>query len=333
MLNEEGGIDPLEFRYYAMTDRLATTGTVWLGLTLGCAQCHTHKFDPISHTDYYRFFAFLNNADEPELSVLTPEMVRSTKEIQSKLSRLIAERMQKTEQPEMRKKFAAWEAEQRKSTTVWTIVRPAKMAGGSTMLSQLVDGSVFASGDTTKRDVYSLSFENLPAKVIAIRLEALPDERLPANGPGRTYYEGPKGEFFLSEMTLLDGDKAVKFGSATEGGAKDGGAAKFVIDGNPLTGMGAGKVGKSKQAVFVLDKPLAGNSAKLELVFEKYYASSLGRFRISVTTASESVKALDIPGEVEDALAIPEEERTEKQRRGLLEYWFETATEFKNRSR
>ncbi len=55
MLNEEGGIDPLEFRFYAMTDRVATTGTVWLGLTLGCAQCHTHKFDPIPQREYYQF--------------------------------------------------------------------------------------------------------------------------------------------------------------------------------------------------------------------------------------------------------------------------------------
>ena len=68
MLNEEGGIDPLEFRFYAMTDRVATTATVWLGLTLGCAQCHTHKFDPIPHRDYYQFMALLNNADEPEMS-------------------------------------------------------------------------------------------------------------------------------------------------------------------------------------------------------------------------------------------------------------------------
>ena len=69
MLNEEGGIDPLEFRYYAMTDRVATTGAVWLGLTLQCAQCHTHKFDPIPHDEYYRFMALLDNADEPELPV------------------------------------------------------------------------------------------------------------------------------------------------------------------------------------------------------------------------------------------------------------------------
>src|SRR5205085_3800500 len=72
MLNEEGGIDPLEFRFHAMTDRVATTGTTWLGLTIGCAQCHTHKYDPISQKDYYRLFAFLNNADEPELDVIDP---------------------------------------------------------------------------------------------------------------------------------------------------------------------------------------------------------------------------------------------------------------------
>ena len=73
MLNEEGGIDPQEFRFYAMTDRVATTATVWLGLTLGCAQCHTHKFDPIPHREYYQFMALLNNADEPEMTVTPPE--------------------------------------------------------------------------------------------------------------------------------------------------------------------------------------------------------------------------------------------------------------------
>ena len=67
MLNEEGGIDPLEFRYYAMADRVNTTSTVWLGLTMGYAQCHTHKYDPIPHREYYQFMALLNNADEPEM--------------------------------------------------------------------------------------------------------------------------------------------------------------------------------------------------------------------------------------------------------------------------
>ena len=69
MINEEGGIDPLEFRYHAMADRVGTTGSTWLGLTLACAQCHTHKYDPITHDEYFGIMAFMNNADEPELAL------------------------------------------------------------------------------------------------------------------------------------------------------------------------------------------------------------------------------------------------------------------------
>jgi len=73
MLNEEGGIDPLEFRFHAMTDRVSTTGTTWLGLTLSCAQCHTHKSDPIQHREYYQMMAFLNNTEEPSHEIGTTE--------------------------------------------------------------------------------------------------------------------------------------------------------------------------------------------------------------------------------------------------------------------
>jgi uncharacterized protein DUF1553/uncharacterized protein DUF1549/cytochrome c len=329
MLNEEGGIDPLEFRFHAMTDRVATTGTVWLGLTVGCAQCHTHKFDPISHTDYYRLFAFLNNADEPEFPVWTDELKQRRSQLLARIDALKLERIKKAATPEMRKAYTAWRVTQAKAAVPWTIVRPTAMEGGLTKLALQSDGSIFSSGDTTKRDVYLLTLENLPAGMTGIRLEALPDERLPANGPGRTYYEGPKGEFFLSEMALAVDGKPTKFASASDSGPK-GGDAKNVIDGNPLTGMSTGgRFGQSKQAVVVLEKPLSEMSAKLELVFEKYYASSLGRFRISATTATENVKALDIPGDVEDALATPADKRTDSQWDILLEYWLDTAPEFK----
>ena len=88
MLNEEGGIDPLEYRFYAMVDRVATTGTVWMGLSIGCAQCHTHKYDPISHQEYYQFMALLNNADEPDLMVKTEEVGSQQKRIEGAILEL-----------------------------------------------------------------------------------------------------------------------------------------------------------------------------------------------------------------------------------------------------
>jgi hypothetical protein len=73
-INQEGGIDKEQFRIESVFDRVATTGTVWLGLTVGCAQCHDHKFDPIEQKEYYRLFAFLNNQDEPTLKVTDPNI-------------------------------------------------------------------------------------------------------------------------------------------------------------------------------------------------------------------------------------------------------------------
>ncbi len=71
-LNQEGGIDVEQFRIDSVIDRVGTTGTVWLGLTVGCAQCHDHKFDPIAQKEYYRMFAFFNNQDEPTMKVSDP---------------------------------------------------------------------------------------------------------------------------------------------------------------------------------------------------------------------------------------------------------------------
>ncbi|MCD6051647.1 MAG: cytochrome, partial [Verrucomicrobia bacterium] len=90
-INQEGGIDKEQFRIESIFDRVATTSTVFLGLTVGCAQCHDHKFDPISHKEYYQMFAFLNNAEEPTLNVATPEDEQKLAEHRDKVKRLEAE--------------------------------------------------------------------------------------------------------------------------------------------------------------------------------------------------------------------------------------------------
>jgi mono/diheme cytochrome c family protein len=88
MINEEGGIDPEQFRVEAVVDRTNTTATVWLGLTLGCAQCHDHKFDPLSQRDYYRLYAFFNNSDDPKLDLATPQEMRRRGDVQKRVAAL-----------------------------------------------------------------------------------------------------------------------------------------------------------------------------------------------------------------------------------------------------
>ena len=95
-INEEGGIDKEQFRIDSIFDRVATTGTVWLGLSVGCAQCHDHKFDPLEQKEYYRLFAFLNNQEEPTMKVYDPSVDVSaldaeSKEIQGKLKTFLDE--------------------------------------------------------------------------------------------------------------------------------------------------------------------------------------------------------------------------------------------------
>jgi hypothetical protein len=87
-INEEGGIDLEQFRVESIIDRVNTTGSVWLGLTIGCCQCHDHKFDPVTQREYYQFFAFLNNCDEPTLELGTPDQVKEHQHISSRLKQV-----------------------------------------------------------------------------------------------------------------------------------------------------------------------------------------------------------------------------------------------------
>ncbi len=105
--NEEGGIDVEQFRVESVKDRVSTTGTAWLGLTLGCAQCHDHKYDPISQREFYQFYAFFNNADEPSLDLPTLEQLRQRRDFQARLADL--ERRQRALDPTTEEGQANWE--------------------------------------------------------------------------------------------------------------------------------------------------------------------------------------------------------------------------------
>lgn len=326
MINEEGGIDPNEYRYHAIVDRVATTGTVWMGLTTGCAQCHTHKYDPITHTDYYSLFALLNQADEPD--VIVPDQQREAErqqieaEIDSELTRLVEKFLTRPELPESETSeaehpdgtiaaaFEQWLASQKQQTRRWRTIAPAAMDSTLPKLTLLHDDSVLASGDVTKRDVYRLRFDGNWDSVTALKLEVMPHPSLPDGGPGMAFYEGRRGDFFLSELSVvLDGKRQTlekashSYGNISVGsGSAD---AANVIDGDGSTGWStSGQEGQANRLVVNFSEPLS-DSGPLEvtLLFERHFAAALGRFRVSVTNDEREAVAMSIPEELQRRLA------------------------------
>ncbi len=311
MLNEEGGIDPLEFRYHAMTDRVATTGATWLGLTTGCAQCHTHKFDPITHDDYFGMMAYLNNADEPELFLTSASVEKNREQADALLAELKSHWPKSTEEkkePEFETAFNAWLEQQKANFVDWQTIVPESMSANMPHLTQEADGIIFAVGDTTKSDVYELNFPAMKQPVSAIRLQVLPDKRLPQGGPGLTYYEGKHGDFYLTEIEATSSDgKAIPWisASSTYAGNAFGGkgiGAEMSIDGDVQSGWSiAGRSGFRNVAVFNFKEKLPlGEAFTLTMKFGRHFASSLGKFRVSVAHAGKSLSATLLSKDVED---------------------------------
>lgn len=343
MLNEEGGIDPLEYRFYAMVDRVATTGTVWLGLTTGCAQCHTHKYDPITHSDYYRFMALLNNADEPDLTLKSADVAQRRRELHHQIEELenrLAARLPPLHRTncldEECAKFQKW-LRTLPDVVTWTTLRPSRWRTNLPKLELLADGSIFSSGDITKRDVFTLVFQlddsQLP--LTAIRLDVLPDERLPAGGPGRAYYEGRKGDFFLSELVAQHGGAPVKFVAPSHSYGKisigsGNAAAANVLDGNGSTGWStAQREGAPHQLVLNLAEPITEpGELQLELLFERHFAASLGRFRFSAASSETQAIANGLPRALEKRLANKAEEWSSEDLDMLRQFYLRTAPEF-----
>ncbi len=350
MLNEEGGIDPLEFRFHAMTDRVATTGTAWLGLTLGCCQCHTHKYDPISHTEYFQFMALLNNADEPEIELPSRDQLEAWQLNQTKAEALLSNlRMEwpvpaedafkefdtarRAALPEPA--FEKWLVEEQQRAVAWTPLQPVEATASLPILTIEPDQSIFASGDTAKRDDYHIVYAATDRPIYALQLEALPDDRLPARGPGSTYYEGTPGDFYLTELEVSAGDQRVAIKSASESYGKNRfgsspAMAAQAIDGDIQTGWAVdGRQGERHVAVFVLEKPIQpGEQVRVQMSFGRHFASSLGRFRMRAAHApSEHFVARDDSEAIETLLVKSKQGLSSEERNVLLEHFLLQAPE------
>jgi len=297
MTNKEGGTDPEEFRVAAVKDRVDTTATVWLGTTLACAQCHDHKYDPLTQAEYYRFFAFFDgtedvgNSNAPE--VAAPRAADAARAAALAAERGALEGAIAAAAEEVARERAAWAAAWGAHGRTWTTLRPesarAESADKGTTLALREDGSVLASGELADTDAYEVVLAPSSAPIAALLLEARPDPSLPGGGPGRPEHRN----FVLSELVLEraqpDGAWAAVRPSAARAdheqrGARDWPAAA-AIDGDAATGWAiAGGEGAAHALVLTLEPPLAAG-ARLRVRLEQRYGAGhlLGCFALSAS--------------------------------------------------
>ena len=189
--SEGGSIDEEYYVQYAI-DRADTTSTVWMGLTVGCAQCHDHKYDPITQKEFYQLYAYFNNITEkamdgnrkdspPVVKLPTPEQEAELAAFDEQIAELDAQT--KSPIPEIDATQVAWE----NRIPHWTTLKPTSLySKGSATLEVLEDNSILASGTNPEQEIYEVIAEVPPGKWSAVRLEGLTHESLPKGGVGRS---------------------------------------------------------------------------------------------------------------------------------------------------
>ncbi len=317
MLNEEGGVVVEEFRFASIVDRVNTTATVFLGLTLSCAQCHDHKYDPLSQREYYQFFAFLNNADEPELELPDPD-IKAKREI-------IANEILKLES-ELASRFPP-----HGTKTLWSVIKPERVfSAEKASFTQRDDGSIFVSGSNAPSDTYELTFHAEPELFDQLRIELLQDPDLPSQGPGRHQ----DGDAILSEVQLELWDR--RDGARRSLSLLDPRASlsnndfeiEKALDGDPETGWGVFKTYGNHHAVFDLGESI-WNVPERSLVLTLKQHSGLGkniaRFRISTGVEERTHYQPNMPevlqrqGHLEAKYRSWKEEKRHKARRWIVQ--------------
>lgn len=337
LINQEGGTDNEQFRNEEVVDRVNTTGAVWLGLTLGCAQCHTHKFDPLSQQEYYEFFAFfdhsvdVNNAgptvevyeNELFLKDADPEHIKELEEAKQHLAGVT--KQQGARQREWERTLAEESKSEMKAT--WTQVPIVSVKTlGDAAVKHLDDGSVLV-GQGVPQESYNVSVivrESGLEEIAAIRLRVLPHESLPQNGPGRA----GNGNFVLTEINFSGLPIKVRLAQADH--AQPNFPIAHAIDGYSRTGwainVGKGsrpgvKMNAEHEAHFVFQGPVKVIDKNLTVVMSHSLNDNynIGRFAFDV---SPTPPANPHAEELFAAATTAPKERTDAQKK-LIKTEFE----------
>ncbi|MFO0904386.1 MAG: PSD1 and planctomycete cytochrome C domain-containing protein [Pirellulales bacterium] len=343
MVNEEGGTDDEEFRVAAVKDRVDTTMQVWMGLTMGCSKCHSHKYDPISQREYYQFYAFFNQTedsdkgdDRPTLAVPTPAQRDTQQKLADELAALRREYNDLKQQLDA--PLAQWEAEFA-GVQGWTPLKPItqKAASGASWKLQ-DDGSLLVVGVGPAQETYEVTLE-LPAQSLTgLRLEAIPDRSHPRGAVGRSRDDG---NFVLSAIRAEIVDEAggrtpVTFAAAEADYSQNGYPIEHAIKNDDPKKHGwavSPRMQERRVAVFTVQGPIdVGPGRRLAVTLDhqfefSYPGFSLGRFRLSSTGDARPSLKTHLPDEVWAVLRKPVGTRTADERNRLLDYFAQHAVQ------
>lgn len=327
-------------RYDAIDDMAATTGTAFLGLTIGCARCHDHKFDPIPQADYYRIAATFTTTVRSNVDVmLDAEAFHQAKaKFDAEHAPLVAARTQ-YEGQQLPERFTAWEHEHGAKALAarWWVVEPkeVKSRGGATLTLQ-DDGSILASGKNPDFDTYTLVIESEASSITALRLEALAHTSFAQGGPGRA----ANGNIALSDLRItaqpLDGSapaKELKLQNAVATfEQKPSLLAAHAIDDDKKSAWALDpEFGKDHALTVEFAEPVANKSGTrltLTLDFQNNKQHNLGRARIAISREPlpASLAGESVPATVAAALGKATGDRSAEERAKLLA-WYRTQDE------
>jgi len=329
---QDGTRDKKVAQYLDRDDMLTTVMLSFNSLTVHCARCHDHKFDPIPTADYYALqavFAGVDRVDRPYDA--DPETGRERARLAAELAALDAEgglpeaRLREVEgDPAYRK----WIAESAEGGAVWQVLDPdAVEASGGATVAELDDHSLLYGGARPEKDTYIIRAPVTGMEsVTAVRLEVLADPSLPQQGPGRQ----DNGNLHLSEFRVEGTDgKPVRIARAEADWNQDGWGIERAIDGVPETAWGIfPNVGASHTAVFHFAEPIKpAIGGVLTFTLEQAHGGGhlIGRPRLSASSATDPSLANPLPDAVLAILAVPAGDWSEEQRRAMAGHYLRRA--------
>jgi hypothetical protein len=336
LTNREGGVDKEEFRCKATVDRASTTGSVWLGLTVGCAECHSHKFDPISQKEFYQIYSFFNNASERDIPAPTPEEAASYQTAMDAWQKQFAGLEQPLQEylaqitPE---RLGEWESTLHFPAEHWKVLPPTRLAaimeGAEEQFTPQKDGSIVARARDAARTRYRIVVEP-PAGATGFRLEALADPGKPVGTSGKRGGGGFGLSEFYGTIELKGGEtKRVNFARARVDFADDPKGAEKIIDNDRTTHWTVDEQANSSHvAVFEFAEPLQlPEGARFELHAEFFAEGVMAHFRISATTDAGPFTPDVTPDAIRAVIETAADQRSPAQWKTLTRYFAEVADE------